>query len=146
MEEAGVLTNGERRALRIAAHDLQVEFRGVFGEETIESLLLSSYRELAANATVTRWLVLGAQHFTRQRLKEFVQAEKPGVPSVLFLCVHNAGRSQMALGYFNQLAGSRAVAWSGGSEPASEVNASAVAGYDRGWHRHLAGVSEALGG
>ena len=43
-------------------------------------------------------------------------------PTVLFLCVHNAGRSQMALGLFNHLAGGRAVAWSGGSEPGLEVN------------------------
>jgi arsenate reductase (thioredoxin) len=47
-------------------------------------------------------------------------------PTVLFLCTHNAGRSQMALGFFTQLAGDRAVAWSGGSEPASELNPSAV--------------------
>jgi protein-tyrosine-phosphatase len=49
------------------------------------------------------------------------------VPNVLFLCVHNAGRSQMALGWFNHLAGGGAVAWSGGSEPGPEVNPSAVA-------------------
>ncbi len=49
------------------------------------------------------------------------------VPTVLFLCVHNAGRSQMALGWFAHLAGDRAVAWSGGSEPADQVNPSAVA-------------------
>lgn len=48
------------------------------------------------------------------------------VPTVLFLCVHNAGRSQMALGWFNHLAGDRAIAWSGGSEPAPEINPSAV--------------------
>ena len=50
-----------------------------------------------------------------------------GLPTVLFLCVHNAGRSQMALGWFNHLAGDRAVAWSGGSEPGSEINPAAVA-------------------
>ena len=49
-----------------------------------------------------------------------------GLPTVLFLCVHNAGRSQMALGWFNHLAGGRAVAWSGGSEPGKEINPSAV--------------------
>ena len=38
-------------------------------------------------------------------------------PTVLFLCTHNAGRSQMALGFFNHLAGDQGVAWSGGSEP-----------------------------
>lgn len=48
-------------------------------------------------------------------------------PSVLFLCVHNAGRSQMAMGLFRHLAGDRAVAFSGGSAPADEVNPSAVA-------------------
>jgi len=47
-------------------------------------------------------------------------------PVVLFLCVHNAGRSQMALGWFDQLAGGRAVARSGGSEPADQINPVAV--------------------
>jgi protein-tyrosine-phosphatase len=50
-----------------------------------------------------------------------------GPPTVVFLCVHNAGRSQMALGWFNHLAGNRAVARSGGSEPADQVNPVAVA-------------------
>jgi protein-tyrosine-phosphatase len=50
-----------------------------------------------------------------------------GVPNVLFLCVHNAGRSQMALGWFNHLARGDAIAWSGGSEPGAEVNPSAIA-------------------
>ncbi len=48
-------------------------------------------------------------------------------PTVLFLCTHNAGRSQMALGYFNFLAADRGVAWSGGSEPGNEINPAAVA-------------------
>jgi protein-tyrosine-phosphatase len=48
-------------------------------------------------------------------------------PTVLFLCNHNAGRSQMALGFFNRMAGDRAVAYSGGSEPADQINPAAVA-------------------
>lgn len=48
-------------------------------------------------------------------------------PSVLFLCTHNAGRSQMAMGFFAHLAEDRASAFSGGSEPADTVNAAAVA-------------------
>jgi arsenate reductase (thioredoxin) len=48
------------------------------------------------------------------------------IPSVLFLCTHNAGRSQMALGFFSHLAEDKAVAWSGGSEPEREINPSAV--------------------
>ena len=48
------------------------------------------------------------------------------IPAVLFLCTHNAGRSQMAMGFFAQLAGERADVYSAGSEPAREVNAAAV--------------------
>jgi arsenate reductase len=48
-------------------------------------------------------------------------------PSVLFLCVHNAGRSQMAAGWLRHLAGDRVTVYSGGSEPANEINPAAVA-------------------
>jgi protein-tyrosine-phosphatase len=48
-------------------------------------------------------------------------------PSVLFLCVHNAGRSQMAAGLMRKLAGNQVDVFSGGSEPASTVNQAAVA-------------------
>jgi arsenate reductase (thioredoxin) len=50
-----------------------------------------------------------------------------GVPTVVFLCVHNAGRSQMAAAWFAELAGDRARVFSGGSDPADAVNPSAVA-------------------
>jgi len=56
-----------------------------------------------------------------------IPTDQRRVPVVLFLCVHNAGRSQMAMGWFNHLAGDRAVARSGGSEPGQEVNPAAVA-------------------
>jgi arsenate reductase (thioredoxin) len=52
---------------------------------------------------------------------------KKDLPRVVFLCVHNAGRSQMALGWFEHLARGRAIAFSGGSEPAANVNPAAVA-------------------
>jgi arsenate reductase len=48
-------------------------------------------------------------------------------PAVLFVCVHNAGRSQMAAGYLQHLAGDRVEVLSAGSEPAAQVNAAAVA-------------------
>ena len=48
-------------------------------------------------------------------------------PAVLFLCTHNAGRSQMAMGFFKHLAGDQAGVYSGGSEPADEINPAAVA-------------------
>lgn len=121
---------GTRKALSNAARDLHQRFEGVFGEETIQALLEDSYLSLAATATVTRWLVIGSERFARQRLEALVHAEAPArgrVPAVLFLCVHNAGRSQMALGVFHQRAQGRAMAWSGGSEPVSRINPAAVA-------------------
>ncbi|WP_144712057.1 arsenate reductase ArsC [Curtobacterium pusillum] len=48
-------------------------------------------------------------------------------PAVLFVCVHNAGRSQMASGYLRHLAGDRIDVFSAGSEPADQVNSVAVA-------------------
>jgi len=125
-----VMTPGVRMALGSVARDLHKKFPGVFGLETIEALVLDSYEDLAARATIKDWLILGAQRFAEQRLEALVQAEDhtpKRVPGVLFLCVHNAGRSQMALGWFTHFAGARAVAWSGGSEPESEINEGAVA-------------------
>ncbi|WFE54991.1 arsenate reductase ArsC [Micromonospora sp. WMMD1155] len=52
---------------------------------------------------------------------------RDGRPVVVFLCTHNVGRSQMALGFFTHLAGDNAVAWSGGSEPGIEVDPAASA-------------------
>ena len=51
----------------------------------------------------------------------------PSVPTVVFLCVHNAGRSQMAAAWLRHLAGDRTEVASGGSDPAAEVNPAAVA-------------------
>lgn len=48
-------------------------------------------------------------------------------PAVLFLCTHNAGRSQMAMGFLKHIAGDRVTVYSGGSEPAQQVNPAAVA-------------------
>jgi arsenate reductase (thioredoxin) len=54
-------------------------------------------------------------------------SETNETPAVLFLCVHNAGRSQMAAGWLRHFAGNRVTVWSGGSEPASQINPAAVA-------------------
>jgi protein-tyrosine-phosphatase len=123
------LTKETRDALHTAAANLRREFQGVFGTETIEQFLASSYDQFAANARIHTFLPLMAERFARQRLKALAKVEglaHDGIPVVLFLCVHNAGRSQMALGLFNRLAGGRAIAWSGGSEPGKEVNPTAV--------------------
>jgi arsenate reductase (thioredoxin) len=51
-------------------------------------------------------------------------------PNVLFVCIHNAGRSQMAAGYLQHLAGDRVEVLSAGSKPGHEVNPVAVAAMD----------------
>ncbi|WP_449407429.1 arsenate reductase ArsC [Microbacterium maritypicum] len=50
----------------------------------------------------------------------------PGIPSVLFVCVHNAGRSQMAAGFLRHVAGDRIEVRSAGSMPAEAINPVAV--------------------
>lgn len=130
MPDLDSLSPDQRLALKTAATHLARDFDGVFGVETIDRFLQTSYDQFADRATFTNFLPLMAERFARQRLKALAKVEgraDDGLPTVLFLCVHNAGRSQMALGWFTHLAGERAVAWSGGSEPGVEVNPAAVA-------------------
>jgi arsenate reductase len=129
MPDLASLSLEQQLALRSAAHNLHREFDGVFGTETIELFLVTSYDQFASQARIPTYLVLFGERFARQRLQALAKVEgkhTDGVPIVLFLCTHNAGRSQMALGWFNHLAGKRAVAWSGGSEPGIELNPAAV--------------------
>jgi protein-tyrosine-phosphatase len=124
------LTIDQQHALLTAARRLGDEFTGVFGTETIERFLHTSYDQFATTGRIVNFLPLLAERFARQRLHALARVEgaaDDGRPIVLFLCVHNAGRSQMALGFFQHLAGDRAVAWSGGSEFASQINPAAVA-------------------
>jgi len=119
----------QQLALKTAATWLVDEFGGMFGVETIERFLYSSYDQFAKDARIINFLPLIAQRFARQRLRALARIEGhhvDGKPVVLFLCVHNAGRSQMALGFFEHYAGDHAIAWSGGSEPGSQVNAAAI--------------------
>jgi len=116
--------------LRSSAMLLQKDFDGTFGTETIERFLITSYDEFASRLSNDTYLPMFAERFARERLNALARVEGKSDdhrPVVLFLCTHNAGRSQIALGYFRELAGDRAVAWSGGSEPGSEVNPAAVA-------------------
>ena len=129
MPDLDSLSIDQQFALRSAAKTLHGEFDGTFAAETIELFLQTSYDQFADRAKVTNFLPLMAERFARQRLRALAKVEgkhDDGIPVVLFLCVHNAGRSQMALGWFNHLAGDRAIAWSGGSEPGVEINPSAI--------------------
>jgi protein-tyrosine-phosphatase len=124
------LSIDQQLALRTAATRLHTQFVDTFGTDTIERYLHSSYDQFAGWATVPNFLPLLAERFARQRLHALAKIEgkiSDGKPTVLFLCTHNAGRSQMALGYFTHLAGDQAVAWSGGSEPGTEINPAAIA-------------------
>jgi arsenate reductase len=123
------ITVDQKVALKTAATRLARDFDGTFGVETIERFLHSFYDQFAGRATVLNFLPLLAERFARQRLQALAKVEgliHDGKPVVLFLCTHNAGRSRMAMGFFQHLAGDAAVAWSGGSEPGNEVNPAAI--------------------
>lgn len=97
--------------LRSAAARLAEEFAGVFGVETIERYIASSLDELLAHARVREFIPLFTERFARDRLWSLAKIEKrmaAELPLVLFLCVENAGRSQMAAGWLAHLAGGRA--------------------------------------
>ena len=129
MPDLQSLSIDQQLAIRSAAKTLRAEFEGTFATETIELFLQTSYDQFADRARFTNFLPLMAERFARQRLHALARVEgksDDGTPIVLFLCVHNAGRSQMALGWFNHLAGGQAVAWSGGSEPGIEINPAAI--------------------
>ena len=62
-------------ALSNVARDLHLEFRGVFTERTIQQIVDSTYADLAAHSTVTRWLVLAVEKSVRQYLQEVVDGK-----------------------------------------------------------------------
>ena len=107
------------------ARQLGARFDGVFSVETVERQVRESYRDLARTATVQRYLPLLAQNFAADRLAALAQVRgaipKP-VIEVLFVCVQNAGRSQMAAALMNHYAGGRVHVRSAGSRPAPDVN------------------------
>ncbi|MEU0077612.1 arsenate reductase ArsC [Micromonospora tulbaghiae] len=124
------ITLDQQLALHTAATRLAEEFDGIYGTETIERFLHTSYGQFATAASIPNYLPLLAERFARQRLRALARVEghhRDGRPVVLFLCTHNAGRSQMALGFFTHLAGEHAIAWSGGSEPGIGINPAAIA-------------------
>lgn len=112
-----------------AAARLRHDFDGVFNAETIERYIADSQTRLERRARFTDWFPVLIERFTRDRLRALERLEVGTLerPGVLFLCVHNAGRSQMAAGWLRHLAGDSVDVFSGGTEPASETNAAAVA-------------------
>ena len=115
--------------VRQAAEALADEFAGVFSQETIERYIAESV-DLLGPSTVNVFVPALAHRFARERLKALAQTEglmTKDMPEVLFVCVHNAGRSQMAAGLVKLRSEGRIHVRSAGSDPGEEINPAVVA-------------------
>lgn len=122
------LTTEQNLMLRHAAERLRKEFEGQVDVETIERLMTDSVDHTIGKARLPQWVPIVAERFARDRIRALVRLDpaEGAKPAVLFLCVHNAGRSQMASGFARHIGGERIDVFSGGTEPADAVNAAAV--------------------
>jgi arsenate reductase (thioredoxin) len=114
--------------VRQLTNALEDEFAGVFSRETIERYIAESV-DLLGGSRINVFVPVLAHRFARERLKALGQAE--GVltkdhPEVLFVCVHNAGRSQMAAGLLRLRSAGRINVRSAGSDPAEQINPAVV--------------------
>jgi arsenate reductase len=103
---------------------LTEEFSGIFSRGTIEHYVQESLDSLR-NPRFEDFVPLLVNRFARERLRALAQVEgklTKQVPEVLFVCVQNAGRSQMAAGLLDKLAAGRVHVRSAGSEPADQIN------------------------
>ncbi len=108
---------------------LAEEFGGIFSRETIDAYIEESLDQFA-DARVQEFVPIMVERFSRQRLRALAQAEgkvTKEVPEVLFVCVHNSGRSQMAAGLLDKLAEGRVHVRSAGSDPSHQLNPNAIA-------------------
>jgi arsenate reductase (thioredoxin) len=128
-DRADRLNTAERLQIKQSAAALQRRWKGQFNTETIERFMIESMDQLLPKARITTWIPVLVERLTNDRLRALMRLESDRTdlnPSVLFLCVHNAGRSQMAAGFMRHLAGGRVDVFSGGSEPAESLNRAAV--------------------
>jgi protein-tyrosine-phosphatase len=124
------LTTEQLLLIKQATQRLKSDFAGMFSAETIERFITESQEDLESRARITTWMPVLIERFARERLRALARLEGLVVdtrPMVLFLCVHNAGRSQMAAGWLRHLSGDAVEVFSGGSEPASDVNEGVIA-------------------
>jgi len=108
---------------------LRDEFAGTFSAETVERYMVESLEALGG-ARLKDFVPLFCSRFARERLLALGQVEgtiAKDVPEVLFVCVQNAGRSQMAAALLDHLAQGRVHVRSAGSAPAGEIHSNAVA-------------------
>ena len=116
------------RHVRQAADQLKAEFAGVFSVETIERYIGESL-DLLGSSRINVFVPVLAHRFARERLKALAQAEHliaADQPEVLFVCVHNAGRSQMAAGLVKLRSQGRIHVRSAGSAPGAEINPAVI--------------------
>ena len=116
--------------LSATARELAKVYEGVFSAQTVERYVFESYAALRRTATVTVHLTALAHRFASDRLHALAQAEGAvvkEVPEVLFLCVHNSGRSQMAAALMAKHAQGRVHVRSAGSAPGQEIDPTVVA-------------------
>ena len=115
--------------VRKAAEALADEFAGIFSEETIERYIAESV-DLLGDGRINVFVPVLAHRFARERLRALAQTEGLIVmemPEVLFVCVHNAGRSQMAAGLVKLRSEGRVHVRSAGSDPGDEINPAVIA-------------------
>jgi arsenate reductase (thioredoxin) len=116
--------SGDHRPRR-SADALTERFGGVFSPETGEACVVESYGLLAVTARVTTHVPVLDERFARERLTAAAHVQGAivsTVPEALFVCVHNAGRSQIAAALLDHHAQGRVHVRSAGSTPASEIN------------------------
>jgi protein-tyrosine-phosphatase len=117
-----------RQHVEKAAEALATEFAGVFSQETIARYIAESV-DLLGGSKINVFVPVLAHRFARERLRALAQAEglvTKEQPEVLFVCVHNAGRSQIAAGLLELRSGGRVRVRSAGSAPADEIDPAVI--------------------
>ncbi|MFK4362616.1 MULTISPECIES: arsenate reductase ArsC [Rhodococcus] len=111
------------------AQDLAAKYVGVFSAQTVERYVFESYTALRRTAKIHTHLTSLAARFAADRLTALAQSSgalAKDVPEVLFVCVHNAGRSQMAAALLDHHARGRVHVRSAGSAPVHEINPAVI--------------------
>ena len=128
--DKGLLVPGHNRILRTIATELVETFSGTFTPDMVERCVFESYTALARTVRGAAKLPTLTAEFAADRLTALAQSQGAlphDVPEVLFVCVENAGRSQMAAALLNRRAAGRAHARSAGASPIERVYPHAVA-------------------
>lgn len=113
------------RVLARTVVELSNRFTGIFSAETVDRYVHESYQSLCRTSAIKTYLPVLAGRFASERLTALGQAHgkiKKTVPEILLVCVHNAGRSQMAAALLHRAAEGRVHVRSAGSLPANEIN------------------------